>query len=427
MAGGSRNQRGLVALGMPRNGGVLQAWRWKGRIQVVIELLAAAVLPLMAVAQADTAPQVAVVAAPAPAAEPVPATPQVAAGDAVVAPDQAAPEPVPAVTPAIDPAAAAVGVTAADPAATPAPDAAQATPAATETVGADIVVMARENVPGDPIAQINAQTYAVAQAVDEAVIAPIAMTYAHGVPLPVRQGLHNFLNNLDEPIVFVNFLLQLKPGKALRTVGRFAINSTLGLGGLLDVAKKPPFNLPRRSNGLADTLGYYGVGPGPYLFLPIIGSTTVRDLAARPFDLMLLPALAPAPFRDPTVAFAKGAGNALDERVNFDEDLRRLREESDSPYDAVRDYYLRRRQAEIDFLRGRGPAVDNPDFEWAVKPVTRRPAPAAEAAPAVVEPSPVQAPAVEPAPAPAPAPVPNPATDPVPAAGDAAVPQEPAQ
>ena len=257
-------------------------------------------------------------------------------------------------------------------------DAAPVDPAAQgapETVGADIVVMARENVPGDPIAQINAQTYAVAQAVDGAIVAPIAMTYAHNVPLPVRQGLHNFLNNLDEPIVFVNFLLQLKPGKALRTVGRFAINSTLGLGGLLDVAKKPPFNLPRRSNGLADTLGYYGVGPGPYLYLPVIGSTTVRDLAARPFDLLILPSVAPAPFRNPTVAFAKGAGNALDERVNFDEDLRRLRDESDSPYEAVRDYYLRRRQAEIDFLRGRGPSVDNPDFEWGVKPVTRRPAP----------------------------------------------------
>lgn len=345
---------------------------------MLIELLAAAALPLAAPAPAEVAaePQAGV------QAEAQASTPGVAGGQGVA----------PAVAPVSSPSASPADV---DAQVENAPvDPAQDLPAAPvplssgspeETVGPDIVVMARENVPGDPIAQINAQTFAVAQAVDDAVIAPIAMTYAHEVPLPVRQGLHNFLNNLDEPIVFVNFLLQLKPGKALRTVGRFAINSTLGLGGLVDVAKKPPFNLPRRSNGLADTLGYYGVGPGPYLYLPIIGSTTVRDLAARPFDLLILPTLAPAPFRNGAVAAAKGAGNALDERVNFDEDLRRLRDESDSPYEAVREYYLRRRQAEIDFLRGRGPDVNNPDFEWAVKPVTRRPTTGADA-PATPEP-----------------------------------------
>lgn len=355
----------------------LAAWRLKGRRQVVIEFLAAAVLPLAAPAQAEAAPPVAVVDTTVIAPAPAPVPPLVP-GDAPAGAEADAPAQDQAVTAnpgAVDPAVV-------DPTAAPDEPAPPSDPAIIETVGPDIVVMARENVPGDPIAQINAQTFAVTQAVDDAVIAPIAMAYAHSVPLPVRQGLHNFLNNLDEPIVFVNFLLQLKPGKALRTVGRFAINSTLGLGGLFDVAKKPPFNLPRRSNGLADTLGYYGVGPGPYLYLPIIGATTVRDLAARPFDLFLLPAMAPAPFRDPTVALAKGAANSLDERVNFDEDLRRLREESDSPYEAVREYYLRRRQAEIDYLRGRGPSVENPDFEWAVKPVTRRPAPeAATAAP----------------------------------------------
>jgi phospholipid-binding lipoprotein MlaA len=159
----------------------------------------------------------------------------------------------------------------------------------------------------------------------------------------------------------------------------------------MDVAKKRPFNLPRRSNGLADTLGYYGVGPGPYLFLPVIGSTTVRDLLARPFDLLILPAVLPAPFRDPSVALAKGTLNALDERVNFDEDLRRLREQNDHPYAAVRDYYLTRRQAEIDYLRGKGPNVDDPDFEWKVKPApSKQAAPPAPAAAAPVEKVPAQ-------------------------------------
>ena len=94
---------------------------------------------------------------------------------------------------------------------------------------------------------------------DDAVIAPVARAYKRGLSDDVRDGIRNAINNIDEPIVFVNFLLQLKIGKAFETAGRFAINSTVGVAGIMDVAKKKPFNLPRRSNGLADTLGYYGV------------------------------------------------------------------------------------------------------------------------------------------------------------------------
>ncbi|MEO0061825.1 MAG: hypothetical protein RLZZ08_385 [Pseudomonadota bacterium] len=338
---------------------------------MIIEFLALALAPLPAAEvavtpPADSAPAVAEQAVTSASPETVPADAPVP----VPAEASVAASPVPAVD-------ASVGVAATPPAADLPP----------EATGADIVVTGRQRVPGDPVAVINEQTYAVAQAVDGAVIAPIATTYAHAVPLPLRQGLHNLLNNLDEPIVFVNFLLQLKPLKAVRTVGRFAINTTLGIGGVMDVAKKRPFNLPRRSNGLADTLGYYGVGPGPFLYLPIIGSTTVRDLVARPFDLLILPAVLPAPFRDPSVALAKGTLNALDERVNFDEDLRRLREQSENPYAAVRDYYLTRRQAEIDYLRGKGPNVDDPDFEWKVKP-----APSKHAAPPATAPETVPSP-----------------------------------
>lgn len=325
------------------------------RIFVIVASLALA----LAQPSPATLPDLAQPATTAPAAT-APATDAAAAPEPVLTiVDQPVPtEPAPAEQP---------------PASEPAP-----LPSEAETVGADIVVTASERVPGDPIAAINVETFAVTQAVDQAVIAPIAKTYEHNVPLPVRQGLHNFLNNLDEPIVFANFLLQLKPVSAVRTVGRFAINSVLGIGGLIDVAKKPPFNLPRRSNGLADTLGYYGVGPGPYLVLPVIGSTTVRDLVARPFDLLILPSILPAPFKDPTVSLAKGSLNALDERVNFDEDLERLRGDSDASYAAVRDYYLTRRQAEIDYLRGRGPAVADPDFEWKVKPARKTPPKAEE-------------------------------------------------
>lgn len=260
-----------------------------------------------------------------------------------------------------------------------APTAPAPTPMPADAGGSEILVTARPSIPGDPVAEINAQSFAVVQAVDKVAIGPAATAYIKTVPIPLRQGLHNVLGNLDEPIVFVNFMLQLKPGKALETAGRFAINSTLGLAGILDVAKAKPFNLPRRTNSLANTLGYYGVEPGPYLYLPLIGSTTVRDLIARPIDLALLPAAVPSVFGNPTVALGKGALNVFDERANVDNDLRRIRAENPDPYDAYREYYLRRRQAEIDFLRGKTPEVTNPDFDWQVsrhEPVPPAAAPA---------------------------------------------------
>jgi phospholipid-binding lipoprotein MlaA len=225
------------------------------------------------------------------------------------------------------------------------------TPVAAEK--ATIIVIANQGPPrGDPIAVVNEVSFVAVQSVDKAIIAPIAYGYRDGLPAPIRDGLHNVLNNLDEPIVFVNFLLQFKIGKAAETVGRFAINSTIGVAGLFDFAKKHPINLPRRSNGLADTLGYYGVGPGPYLYLPLIGSTTVRDVLGRVVDLSLLPAAVGKPFSNPIVSATKGALSSIDDRVENDVILTRV-QESGNPYAAMREYYLKKRQAEIDVLKGK--------------------------------------------------------------------------
>ena len=216
-----------------------------------------------------------------------------------------------------------------------------------------IVVTARTGPPpGDPVEAVNEASFAAVQAIDGAIIAPIAQGYKAAVPNPIRDGIHNVINNLDEPIVFVNFLLQLKIGKAFETVGRFAINSTVGIAGLVDVAKKKPFNLPRRSNGLADTLGFYGVGPGPYLFLPVFGSTTIRDLLGRVVDMSLLPTAVGKPFTDPIVSASKGILSSIDDRVQNDDILTRV-QQSGNPYAAMREYYLKKRQAEIDVLKGK--------------------------------------------------------------------------
>lgn len=234
------------------------------------------------------------------------------------------------------------------PASAPEPDELPETAQADDSV---IVVTGQESVPGDPMAQLNAQTFEAVQEVDKAVIEPVAYAYRDDLPKPIRKGLRNFFRNLREPVVFLNYMLQLKPGKAMETLGRFAINSTIGIGGLFDQAKKPPFNLPRRENGFANTLGYYGVEPGAFLYLPLIGATTVRDLVGSIADAAVLPTAIGAPFN----RFEYGASayivTGLESRIEFDEEVQAIRD-ADEPYTSMREAYLARRAREIAALRG---------------------------------------------------------------------------
>lgn len=240
----------------------------------------------------------------------------------------------------------------------------------------EIIVTGRSSVPEDPLQALNAEAYEITQKVDEAFVAPVAFAYKDVLPSPLRRGIRNFLNNLSEPIVFLNFLLQLKPGKAAETFARFAINTTIGGAGLVDVAKRKPFKLPYRNNGFANTLGYYGVGTGPYFYLPLIGSTSLRDFIGNRVDQILLPMALGPPFNRPEFAIPAAVLNELDDRIEFDDELSRIRATRD-PYVASREYYLKRRQAEIDALHGWGDSTirvivpDPPDTE---------PAPAATSA-----------------------------------------------
>lgn len=223
----------------------------------------------------------------------------------------------------------------------------------------DIIVTGRRPSPDDPLEELNSTSFKITQSVDESFVAPIAFAYEDVMPRPVRKGLSNFLHNLGEPIVFLNFLLQLKPGKAAETLGRFAINTTLGAGGLVDVAKRKPFNLPRRENGFANTLGYYGVKQGPYFFLPLVGPTTLRDFIGGRLDLFLLPSVLPKWSRKPEIVVPIWVLKELDRRIEFEDELSQIRVTQD-PYVTARTRYLEQRQAEIDELRGRKPSIIKP-------------------------------------------------------------------
>ena len=225
-----------------------------------------------------------------------------------------------------------------------------------EPIENEIIVTARTADPRDPAEAINVEAFQLVQGADAALVAPVAEAYEEAVPSPVRKGIGNFLNNLLEPIAALNFLLQLKPGKAAETLGRFAINTTFGVGGLVDVAKTKPFNLPRRPNGFSNTLGFYGIKPGPYFFLPLIGPTTLRDLIGGGIDGLIYPMAIGKPFTQLHYTLPAGTLSSLNSRIANDCEFRALNEETSDPYAATRDYYLWRRQAQIDELKGREPA-----------------------------------------------------------------------
>lgn len=224
----------------------------------------------------------------------------------------------------------------------------------------EIIVTARQSSRIDPLAKLNAQSFAALQAIDKAVVAPVALGYASAVPKPVRNGLRNVLRNLDEPASFLNYILQLKIGRAAKSAARFGINSTIGVGGLFDMARRKPFNLPYRPNSFANTFACYGVGNGPYFFLPIVGPTTLRDLFGLGLDKAVLPIGVGKPFDDGKVNVALGVVDAVTDRVEIDSQLQRIRNESGDPYVAVRDVYLAQRRAEIGAICPRN-GDTNPD------------------------------------------------------------------
>ena len=220
-----------------------------------------------------------------------------------------------------------------------------------DTSDNEIVVEGAYGPPkSDPMERINEDSYRITQAVDEALVEPVAYAYRDGVPEPIRDGLGNVVKNLGEPSNALNFLLQGKVGKAFGSLGRFAINSTIGVGGLFDVAGKGA-KIPYRRNGFANTLGFYGVGPGPYLYLPVTGATTVRDLVGSTLDQALLPFVVGKPFNRPEYAVTYFVVNGLDQRLDFDEELARI-QSSDDPYLMRRETYLAKRRADIAQLKG---------------------------------------------------------------------------
>ena len=136
--------------------------------------------------------------------------------------------------------------------------------------------------PDDPYESFNRNMYSFNDGVDKAILKPVATAYHNVTPKPVRTGVSNFFANLSDAWSFVNNLLQGRGEQAMDSMVRFNVNTVFGLGGLLDIATEMGVQRHKQDFGL--TLGHWGVKTGPYLVLPFLGPSTVRDTVALPVD-----------------------------------------------------------------------------------------------------------------------------------------------
>lgn len=197
----------------------------------------------------------------------------------------------------------------------------------------------------DPWEGTNRKLFGIYQGLDRTAIRPSAIFYKRATPRPIRTGLHNAFSNLGEPVIFINDVLQVRFKDAGTTLGRFALNSTIGLAGLLDPATDA--GLEYHANGFGTTLGRYGTPAGPYLFIPILGPSDVRDAIGSGIDALTDP-LTWINFSGRTgLGIGRGVIGGLDARANADPQLKVIYSTATDPYASIRSLYLQNRQSQI--------------------------------------------------------------------------------
>lgn len=196
--------------------------------------------------------------------------------------------------------------------------------------------------PEDPYEGFNRRMFAFNDGLDRAVLEPAARGYRTVTNEPVREGVRNFIGNLGEPVTFANEVLQGKLAAAGGTAGRFAINTTIGIVGILDVAQS--FGIEDSDADFGQTLGVWGVDAGPYLVLPLLGSSSPRDLTGFGVDRLLDPLTFAQFDGDDALRITRGIGGGLSGREAAIETVDSVRTQVD-PYTAVRRFYVRNRAA----------------------------------------------------------------------------------
>jgi phospholipid-binding lipoprotein MlaA len=190
----------------------------------------------------------------------------------------------------------------------------------------------------DPFERVNRATYAFNDVVDRNVAKPVARGYKRVVPRVAQTGISNFFSNLEQPGVALNDLLQGQLRPAAEDIGRFLLNSTLGLGGLFDPASAA--GLDRNDEDFGQTLGKWGLPVGPYLMLPLMGPSSVRDGIGSVADEYADPSTY---VEEDKLRYGLKAVKLLDRRARL-LDAERALEGVYDPYTLIRSAYLQRRE-----------------------------------------------------------------------------------
>lgn len=216
----------------------------------------------------------------------------------------------------------------------------------------------------DPLERYNRAVWDMNMALDKSIVKPTASAYRTVTPKAARRGIGRILDNFDEPFSAINSLLQGRPDRAVRSLGRFVVNSTIGVGGLADHATG--FGLPEEPADFGQTLAVWGVNAGPYVVLPLLGPSTFRDsvgfgveFAFDPQNLVQRRVMSTWP------RWGLRGFEAIDLRAKLmDMGADAVLETSADPYATARSAYLQRRAAIIAGVRQQAPTgVDPADFE----------------------------------------------------------------
>jgi phospholipid-binding lipoprotein MlaA len=202
----------------------------------------------------------------------------------------------------------------------------------------------------DPLETVNRFMFAINGAIDFMLLRPAAEIYHFLLPQLVQDSVRNITRNLKAPVIFANDLFQGKDEKAATMAGRFLVNTTLGLGGLFDVADAW-WDMGYHAEDFGQTMGFYGAGPGPYLVLPLFGPSSVRDGIGRGVDSLMSPwtyILAAADVGPRTeILLGSQAGGGIDLRARNLKNLDELQRDSVDFYARIRSLYLQLRRSQI--------------------------------------------------------------------------------
>lgn len=210
----------------------------------------------------------------------------------------------------------------------------------------------------DPFERFNRAMFNTTLAIDKVVLRPTAIVYRAVFPQPIRDGVRNFLNNLDSPVILTNDLLQGELARAKVTLVRTVVNTTVGIGGLFDVADR--WGFPRHREDFGQTLATLGIGEGPYLFIPLFGPANPRDLFGYGADLFFQPLTYVQWGDEWYVPYVRTGVDNLDLRERAIQTLEDIQSSSADYYAAVREAYRQARNNQIG--DGATAIEDLPDF-----------------------------------------------------------------